>query len=69
MSRLEISDNDNDNEPYFNFINSIKSESTKNVYENNIKLFLKFCNLSELNELLKIDAQRYIIRYVMYYVK
>lgn len=54
-----------DNEAYFNFINSIKSESTKKIYENNIKLFKKFCNVSEYEDLLKIDAQRYIVRYTI----
>ena len=60
MSVLE----ENENDAYFNFINSIKSESTKTLYENNIKLFLKFCNVSDLKDL-KIGAQRYITRYVM----
>ena len=55
---------ENENDAYFNFINSIKSESTKTLYENNIKLFLKFCNVSDLKDL-KIGAQRYITRYVM----
>ena len=35
-------------EVYFNFINSIKSEVTKKVYEDGIRLYLKFCNLSKL---------------------
>jgi site-specific recombinase XerD len=65
MAALENSPEVDHNEAYFNFINSIKSESTKALYENNIKLFLKFCGLSELKDLLKIDAQRNIIRYVM----
>ena len=56
---------EDEDEAYFNFINSIKSESTKILYESNIKLFLKFCNLSELKDLLKIDAQKSIIRYIM----
>jgi site-specific recombinase XerD len=65
---LALLDNENEidgDEAYFNFINSIKSESTKTLYENNLKLFMKFCNVSDLKDLLKIDAQRYIIRYVM----
>jgi hypothetical protein len=28
---------------YFNFINSLKSEVTKKEYEREIKLFMKFC--------------------------
>ena len=54
-----------DNEAYFNFINSIKSESTKKVYEGNIRLFMKFCDVSDLEELLNIDAQKSIIKYVI----
>ena len=68
MSTLknEIKDDSNDdNEPYFNFINSIKSESTKKVYEGNIRLFMKFCNVPDYKYLLKIDAQRYTIRYLI----
>ena len=30
---------------YFNFINSIKSEVTKEIYEYNLKIFMKFCNI------------------------
>ena len=52
-------------EAYFNFINSIKSESTKALYENNLKLYMNFCGVTDFKELLEIDAQRYIIRYVM----
>jgi len=66
LSALEKHEfDDEDNDAYFNFINSIKSESTKILYENNLKLFMKFCNVSEMKDLLKIDAQRYITRYVM----
>jgi site-specific recombinase XerD len=53
-------------EVYFNFINSIKSEVTKKVYEEGVKLYLKFCNLSTLSELLMItDPQKQIIEYIM----
>jgi site-specific recombinase XerD len=55
----------NENDAYFNFINSIKSDSTKTLYENNLKLFMKFCKVSDLKDLLNIDVQRYITRYVM----
>jgi hypothetical protein len=58
-------ENENENEVYFNFINSLKSEVTKKIYEDNIKLFMKFCNVSGLRYLLKIDAQKYIIKYTM----
>jgi len=53
-------------EVYFNFINSIKSEVTKKVYEDGVKLYLKVCNLLKLSELLMIaDPQRQIIEYIM----
>jgi integrase len=54
-----------DNEVYFNFINSIRSEQTKEVYSNNLQLFMKFCNITNVTDLLKIDAQKSIIQYVM----
>jgi site-specific recombinase XerD len=61
----EQQENENKNEVYFNFINSIKSDVTKRIYEDNVKLFMKFCNVSDPVDLLKIDAQRYIIKYTM----
>lgn len=55
-----------EDEVYFNFINSIKSEVTKKIYEDGIRLYLKFCNLSKLSELLMIvDPQKQIIEYIM----
>jgi integrase len=51
-------------EVYFNFINSIKSQVTKNIYERDIKIYLKFCNLTNLSDLLTIsDPQKQIINY------
>jgi integrase len=52
---------------YFNFINSIKSEATKEVYSNNLQLFMKFCNvtITKMPDLLKIDVQPSIIKYVI----
>ncbi|GEM_PF-3401174 len=58
-------ENENGNEVYFNFINSIKSPVTKRIYEDNVKVFMKFCNVSNLVDLLKIDAQRHIIKFTM----
>jgi integrase len=52
-------------EVYFNFINSIKSEVTKKVYEYNIKSFMKFCNVTKLSDLLAIEPQKQIIKYLM----
>lgn len=51
---------------YFNFINSIKSEITKANYLFNLNLYLKFCNLNNMSELLLIaDPQKQIIKYIM----
>jgi hypothetical protein len=36
---------------YFNFINSIKSDVTKEIYEYNIKKFMKFCNIENFYDL------------------
>lgn len=55
----------NESEVFFNFINSIKSEATKEVYHNNIKLFMKFYGLSKMSDLLALDVQNSIIKYVM----
>jgi site-specific recombinase XerD len=54
-------------EIYFNFINSLKSPVTKEIYETNIKYYLKFCNFTKLSELLTIqDKQKQIIKYIMF---
>jgi len=50
---------------YFNFINSIKSQTTREVYDYNLRLFMKFCCIEEVADLLKIDIQNSIIKYVM----
>lgn len=53
-------------ESYFNFVNSIKSEITKANYLFNIHLYMKFCNLSKMSELLLTpDPQKQIIKYIM----
>ncbi len=57
-STIGQQENENENEVYFNFINSLKSEVTKKIYDDNVKAFMKFCNVSDLVDLLKIDAQR-----------
>ncbi len=56
----------NQQEVYSNFIDSIKSQVTKNIYERDIKLYLQFCNLNNLSDLLMIkDPQKQIIKYIM----
>jgi hypothetical protein len=32
-----------DQDVYFNFVNSIKSDVTKKIYEYNLRLFMEFC--------------------------
>jgi len=57
---------DNEEEIYFNFINSLKSEVTKKIYERDIKLFMKFVNIARLSDLLAIaEPQKQIIKYLM----
>jgi integrase len=51
----------------FNFINSLKSPVTKEIYNGNIKHYLKYCNLTKLSELLTIQQpQKQIIKYIMF---
>jgi hypothetical protein len=45
MSILKQNKNQ-DEDAYFNFINSLKSEVTKKEYEREIRLYMKFCNVS-----------------------
>ena len=48
------------------FIDSLKSPVTKQVYNINIKHYLKFCNLTKLSELLTIqEPQKQIINYII----
>lgn len=63
LSQRQVKDEE---EVYFNFINSIKFEVTKKDYEDGVKLYLKYCNHSKLSELLTIaDPQKQIIEYIM----
>jgi hypothetical protein len=65
MSILSKSQNQKVNEMdvYFNFINSLKSEVTKKEYEIEIRLFMKFCEVSKLSEVLAIiEPQKQIIK-------
>jgi site-specific recombinase XerD len=53
-------------EVYFNFINSLKSPVTKQVYKTNINYYLKFCDFTKLSELLTIhEPDKQIIKYIM----
>jgi hypothetical protein len=66
MATLKHEHSINEEEIYFNFINSIKSEVTKKTYERSNNLFMQFCGVNRLSELLSItDPQKQIIKYLM----
>jgi integrase len=66
MATLKHEHSINEEEIYFNFINSIKSEVTKKTYERSINLFMQFCGVNRLSQLLSIsDPQKLIIKYLM----
>jgi site-specific recombinase XerD len=48
---------------YSNFINSIKSDVTKKIYEYNLCLFMEFCDIDQFNSLVR--QQNQIIAYLM----
>ena len=55
-----------EDEIYFNFINSIKSDVTKEIYEYNIKVFMKFCGVENFNDLFMMsNPQTQIIKHLM----
>jgi hypothetical protein len=56
-------DTQSEEDVYFNSINALKSEVTKKIYERDIKLFMKFCEVTKLTELLAIiEPQKQIIK-------
>lgn len=48
---------------YSNFVNSIKSDVTKKIYEYNLRLFMEFCGIDKLEDL--FGRQDQIITYLM----
>jgi hypothetical protein len=48
---------------YLNFVNSIKSDVTKKIYEYNLGLFMEFCGIDKFEDL--IGQQNQIITYLM----
>lgn len=48
---------------YLNFVNSIKPDVTKKVYEYNLRLFMEFCGIIKFEDL--IGQQNQIITYLM----
>jgi hypothetical protein len=66
MYILKQNKNQNEEDVYFNFINSLTSEVTKKAYEREIRLFIKFCDLTKLSDLLSIiEPQKEIIKDLM----
>ena len=48
---------------YLNFVNSIKADVTKQIYEYNLRLFMEFCNVDKFEGV--IGQQDKIIPYLM----
>jgi len=48
---------------YLNFVNSIKSNVTRKIYEYNLRLFMQFCGVDKFEDL--IGQQNQIIAYLM----
>jgi integrase len=48
---------------YLNFVNSIKSDITRKIYEYNLRLFMEFCEIDKFEDL--IGQQNQIIPYLM----
>jgi site-specific recombinase XerD len=48
---------------YSNFVNCIKFDVTKKVYEYNLRLFMEFCGINKFEDL--IGRQNQIITYLM----
>ncbi len=66
VSDMTTIQEDKEQEIYSNFINSINSDVTRLNYELHVNLFKKFCNLSNLSELLIIEEpQKHIINYIL----
>jgi site-specific recombinase XerC len=67
MEALQHEKKPDEDEVYFNFINSLKSEITKETYKLNIKLFMDYCNVITYSDLLIItEPQKQIIKYLIW---
>ena len=42
---------------HLNFINSIKSDVTKKIYEYNLRLFMEFCSVHKYEDLIGQEKQ------------
>jgi site-specific recombinase XerC len=66
MEALQDEKTLNEDEVYFNFINSLKSEITKETYQLNIKLFMNYCNVTKvLRSYDNNEPQKQIIKYLI----
>lgn len=63
MSSLVKQQGQQKEDVYLNFVNSIKSDVTKKIYEYNLGLFMEFCGLDKFEDL--IGRQNQIIAYLM----
>ena len=56
----------NEEDVYFNFINSLKSDVTKKTYEREIKKFMEFSDVEKLSDLLSIiEPQKQIVKFLI----
>jgi hypothetical protein len=62
---MSILSTTNEEDVYFNFINSLKSDVTKKTYEREIKKFMNFCGFEKLSHLLNKEPQKQIVKYLM----
>jgi site-specific recombinase XerD len=62
---LEIK-REKEEEIYSNFINSLRSQKTKDTYDNSLKVFMKFHNIESYSQLLESpDIEQKIKGYVL----
>jgi hypothetical protein len=63
MEALQDEKTRDEDEVYFNFINSLKSEITKETYQLNIKLFMNYGSVTKMSDLLVImEPQKQIMK-------
>ena len=62
---MSILSTPNEEDVYFNFINSLKSDVTKKTYEREIKKYMNFCGVEKLSDLLLVEPQKQIVKYLM----
>ena len=43
-----------DKEAYINFIEALKSDATKRLYRNTLFLFLRYCNITDCDQFIKL---------------